>query len=133
MLGPGLGGGHGRYEGQFGLISDNLINLNVVLADGSAIKVNAKEHPDLWWAMQGAGHNFGMVTSFELKIHPRKISTWHYHNYLWSQDKLELVFKTLNTFHNKGKTPVLMGVNFGEISIHPEYSLTEVRAIFVTL
>jgi FAD/FMN-containing dehydrogenase len=49
MMGPGLGGGHGRYQGQYGLISDNLVNLNVVLADGSSIRVNETEHTDLWW------------------------------------------------------------------------------------
>lgn len=49
MMGPGLGGGHGRYQGLYGLISDNLVNLNLVLADGSTIRVNEAEHPDLWW------------------------------------------------------------------------------------
>lgn len=49
MMGPGLGGGHGRYQGLYGLISDNLINMNVVLADGSAVRVNATSNPDLWW------------------------------------------------------------------------------------
>lgn len=49
MMGPGLGGGHGRYQGLYGLISDNLVNLNLVLSDGSAIRVNATSHPDLWW------------------------------------------------------------------------------------
>lgn len=49
MMGPGLGGGHGRYQGLYGLISDNLVNLNVVLADGSEVRVNATTHSDLWW------------------------------------------------------------------------------------
>ncbi|PLB52313.1 FAD-binding domain-containing protein [Aspergillus steynii IBT 23096] len=113
MMGPGLGGGHGRYEGLYGLISDNLVNLNVVLADGSEIRVNNERHPDLFWAMQGAGHNFGIVTSFELKIYPRQVDSWHYHNYIWKQDQLETVFKELNKFHDNGNTPVLMGNNFG--------------------
>ena len=73
MMGPGLGGGHGRYQGLYGLISANLVNLNVVLADGSEVRVNETSHPDLWWGMQGAGHNFGIVTSFEMKIYPRKV------------------------------------------------------------
>ena len=49
LMGPGLGGGHGRYQGLYGLVSDNLVNLNVVLANGSSIRVNETENPDLWW------------------------------------------------------------------------------------
>ncbi|KAE8150125.1 FAD binding domain-containing protein [Aspergillus avenaceus] len=125
LLGPGLGGGHGRLEGQYGLVSDNFLNLNVVLADGSAIRVNETSHPDLWWAMQGAGHNFGIVTSFELKIHPRKVDTWHYHNYVWTGDKLEALFEQLNRFHGNGTTPVLMAVNFGDFVMNANVSTTE--------
>ncbi|KAK8070920.1 FAD-binding domain-containing protein [Apiospora hydei] len=109
FVGPALGGGHGRYQGLHGLASDNFINLNVVLADGSTIKVNKDSHSDLFWAMQGAGHNFGIVTSAESKIYRRKIDTWHYHNYVWSQDKLEILFERLNSFHKDGKTPPEMG------------------------
>lgn len=127
MMGPGLGGGHGRYEGLYGLISDNIVNLNVVLADGKKIRVNNKRHPDLFWAMQGAGHNFGIVTSFELKIYPRKVDSWHYHNYIWKQDQLETVFKELNKFHDNGNTPVLMGINFGLYMMDANVSDTEVR------
>jgi FAD/FMN-containing dehydrogenase len=125
--GAGLGGGHGRYEGQYGMMVDNFITLNVVLADGSTIQVSQKSHDDLFWAMKGAGHNFGVVTSLELAIHPRGSDTWHYHNYVWSQDQLEAVFEALNTFHGNGTTPVLMGVNFGQFSIDPSMSATDVR------
>ncbi|KAK1975703.1 hypothetical protein LZ30DRAFT_605026 [Colletotrichum cereale] len=113
MMGPGLGGGHGRHEGLYGMISDNIIQLNVVLANGDAVRVSKKSYSDLLWAMKGAGHNFGIVTSFELNIHPRGPSTWHYHSYIWRGDKLEEVFNAINKFHGKGNTPVDMPVNFG--------------------
>lgn len=71
MLDPSLGGGHGRYQGLYGLISDNFVRLNVVLANGTAIAVSNSSHADLLWAMKGAGHNFGVVTSFEFNIYPR--------------------------------------------------------------
>ncbi|KAI5854502.1 hypothetical protein GGS23DRAFT_590635 [Durotheca rogersii] len=125
LTGPALGGGHGRLEGLYGLVSDNIIHLNVVLADGSAIGVNASSHSDLYWAMQGAGHNFGIVTSLEMKIYPREVETWHYHNYIWTGDKLETVFEELNKFHGNGDTPARMGVNFGQISINTTISETE--------
>ena len=126
LLGPALGGGLGRYQGQYGLISDNFVSLNVVLANGTETIVSAKSNSDLFWAMKGAGHNFGIVTSAYIKIYPRKASTWHYHNYVWSQDKLEKVFGALNKFQGKGQIPALMGVNFGQFSIEPSISKTEV-------
>lgn len=128
LLGPGLGGGHGRYEGQYGLVLDNFLHLNVVLADGSEIAVSETENSDLFWAMKGAGHNFGIVTSAQLKIYPRKIDTWHIHSYYWSGDKLEEVFEAVNTFHKSanGTTPPLMGVEAGTVSMNSSVSETEV-------
>lgn len=126
MMGPGLGGGHGRHEGLYGLISDNIINLNVVLANGTAVRVNETSHPDLLWAMKGAGHNFGIVTSFELKIHPREVDTWHYHNYFFKGDKLEQLFTEANKFHGNGTTPVNMALNYAAFTIDPTISKTEV-------
>ncbi|OTA64767.1 FAD-binding domain-containing protein [Hypoxylon sp. EC38] len=113
MMGPGLGGGHGRLEGLYGMISDNFLQLNVVLANGTSIRVNKDSHADLLWGMKGAGHNFGIVTSFEMNIFPRGPDTWHYHNYIWRGDKLEDIFNALNVFHGNGSTPVNMTINFG--------------------
>tara|TARA_R110002003_G_scaffold96_10_gene7481 strand:+ start:23133 stop:24065 length:933 start_codon:yes stop_codon:yes gene_type:complete len=64
-----LGGGHGLLQGRYGLLSDQILALNVVLANATAIKVSNTSHPDLFWAMQGAGHNFGIVTSLDYKIY----------------------------------------------------------------
>ncbi|KAI1660859.1 FAD-binding domain-containing protein [Daldinia decipiens] len=117
--------GHGRYEGLYGLVADNIIHLNVVLADGSVISVNKTSHNDLLWAMKGAGHNFGIVTSFKLKIYPKKVETWHYHNYFWTQDKLETVFEELNKIQDHGKSPVLLGSSYGQIYMNQSLSKTE--------
>lgn len=100
--------------------------MNTVLADGTTVTVSETSHPDLFWAMKGAGHNFGIVTSMEVKVYPRDTFTWHYHDYYWSGDKLETVFERLNTFHGNGSTPVKMGVNFGSFTINPRFSNTSV-------
>ncbi|KAL4767675.1 hypothetical protein BDW60DRAFT_211750 [Aspergillus nidulans var. acristatus] len=115
VMGPGLGGGHGRLEGLYGMISDNILQLNLVLGNGTAITVNSTSHPDLFWAMRGAGHNFGIVTSFESKIYPRGPETWHYHNYIWAGEHLEVLFRALNALHRNGfgSTPVNMAQNWG--------------------
>lgn len=125
-MGPGLGGGHGRLEGLYGLVLDNIIHLNVVLADGSTIAVNETSHEDLFWGMRGAGHNFGIVTSFKIKIYPMKSTTWHWHNYYWTQDKLETVFEELNKIQDNGSTPALWGASYLQISFNRTISETEV-------
>ncbi|KAG9232703.1 hypothetical protein BJ875DRAFT_513893 [Amylocarpus encephaloides] len=62
-----LGGGHGWLQGHHGLVSDQFVSMKVVLANGSLITVDEKS--DLFWAMKGAGHNFGIVTSVTSKIY----------------------------------------------------------------
>lgn len=123
MVGPMLGGGHGRYQGLYGLLSDNVVNLDVVLADGSAVRANAtNSHADLFWAMRGAGHNFGIVTRFEMHIHPRSdLPDWYYHNYVFAGDKLEALFEALNALQNNGTTPPLMALNEGIFTVDPAF------------
>ena len=125
MMGPGLGGGHGRHEGLYGMISDNIRQVNLVLANGTPIRVNSTSYSDLLWGLKGAGHNFGIVTSFELNIYPRGPDTWHYHNYLWRGENLKTVFTALNAFHNNGSTPVNMTLNFGQFYMNASISETE--------
>lgn len=67
-----LGGGVGHLSRKYGLTIDNLLEADMVLADGSFVTVNAKQNTDLFWAIRGGGGNFGIITSFKFQAHPVK-------------------------------------------------------------
>ncbi|HUG15753.1 MAG TPA: FAD-binding oxidoreductase [Thermomicrobiales bacterium] len=70
VAGLTLHGGMGHLRRKHGLSIDNLLSVDIVTADGQLCTASATEHPDLFWAVRGAGSNFGVVTSFEFRLHP---------------------------------------------------------------
>jgi FAD/FMN-containing dehydrogenase len=70
IAGLTLHGGYGHLRRKFGLSIDNLLSAEIVTADGQVRTASATSHADLYWALRGAGSNFGVVTSFEFRAHP---------------------------------------------------------------
>jgi FAD/FMN-containing dehydrogenase len=70
IAGLTLGGGLGWQMARHGLASDNLLSVDIVTADGRLLTASASQHEDLFWAVRGGGGNFGIVTSFEYRLHP---------------------------------------------------------------
>jgi hypothetical protein len=83
---------------RYGLMADNLVSASLVLPNGTSINVSNDKHPDLFWAIRGAGHNFGIVTDFRYKIYDvtAENAIWSYEQLFYSLDELEEVLGVMN-------------------------------------
>jgi len=122
-----LGGGIGYLARKHGLTIDNLLEADMVLADGSFVTVNAKHHPDLFWAIRGGGGNFGIVTSFLFRAHEVDMvyggpTLWPIEKtkeiMLWYHDFLEKAPDELNGFI---ATMTIPGPPFPEALHHKKF------------
>ncbi|EEH43859.1 uncharacterized protein PADG_00148 [Paracoccidioides brasiliensis Pb18] len=91
-----LGGGYGWLSGRYGMVVDNLLSANLVLADGSVVTASSTENPDLFWAVRGAGHGFGIAVEFQYRCYEQKGEVFS-GLLTFTPDKLELVLDFLNS------------------------------------
>ena len=78
------------------MIADQFLSMNVVLANGDLKTIDNKS--DLWWGMQGAGHNFGVVTSVTSKVYDVTHYDWAIETIVFSGDKVEEVYDAVNKY-----------------------------------
>lgn len=96
-MGAALGGGYGNLMGLYGFSVDNILSMDVVLANGRAVTVTANQSTDLWWALRVAGPNFGIVTGAVMKAYPMPKAR----NVAWlgglyfTEDKIEAVVQAI--------------------------------------
>jgi FAD/FMN-containing dehydrogenase len=110
-----LGGGIGHLSRRFGLTIDNLLSVDVVLADGRFVSANARENEDLFWAVRGGGGNFGVVTSFEFKLHA--LHTVQAGPTLWPMEQATEVMKWYRDFI--GQAPTELNGFFAFLTVPP--------------
>jgi hypothetical protein len=94
-----VGGGIGHLSRKYGLTIDNLLEAEMVLADGSFVTVNSQQNNDLFWAIRGGGGNFGIVTTFTFQAHP--VTNVFGGPTLWPIEKTNEIMKWYHEFLNK--------------------------------
>ena len=110
-----LGGGTGYLTRKYGLTVDNLLEVDMVLADGSFATASKDSHPDLFWAVRGGGGNFGVVTSFLFQAHPAKMVFAG--PIFWDAKDAKKVMATYRDFI--GKAPEELGLFVGLKTVPP--------------
>jgi FAD/FMN-containing dehydrogenase len=113
VAGLTLGGGTGYLSRAYGLTIDNLIEADVVLADGRFITASENENADLFWALRGGGGNFGLVTSFLFKAHP--VKNVYAGPIFWEIKDAKKVMQAYRDFI--AKAPVELGIFVGLKSV----------------
>lgn len=131
---PMLGGGHGWLQGQHGLLTDNILSARVVLADGTAVTASPAVNSDLFWALRGAGHNFGIVISVEYRIfdvEPGQARVWAYEEYVFRQDKLEALFGWANELlrDDMGSPRPVELTHYGQFQFRPDVDAENVSTL----
>ncbi|HTP64741.1 MAG TPA: FAD-binding oxidoreductase [Geobacteraceae bacterium] len=96
VAGLTLGGGIGHLTRKCGLSIDNLLEADLVLADGSFVTASADRNPDLYWAIRGGGGNFGVVTSFLFRLHP--VDTVYAGPMFWDLDQASELMRWYRDF-----------------------------------
>ncbi|HZT28661.1 MAG TPA: FAD-binding oxidoreductase [Bryobacteraceae bacterium] len=96
VAGLTLGGGIGYLTRRFGLTIDNLLAVDMVLADSRFVTASTEENADLFWAVRGGGGNFGVVTSFEFRLH--SVNTVHFGPTFWPLDEAATVLRAWRDF-----------------------------------
>ncbi|PHH78649.1 hypothetical protein CDD80_6541 [Ophiocordyceps camponoti-rufipedis] len=101
VIAPLLGGGHSLLQGRYGFAADNLVSAEVVLADGSIVTASADENADLFWGLRGAGHNLGIVTAFDVRVHDDGEHGWTSAVLVFTHEKLEAFLGVWNELEDR--------------------------------
>lgn len=129
LLGATLGGGLGRLIGLYGMGVDQLLAVNYVDATGRSTKITPDANPDLWWAVTGAGPNFGIVTSAVYKSYPvaQANNTAWYGALVYDPSQLEAVIAVIDDLPLEPEMHVDFTFTGGELIVLPFYLGSEAQ------
>ncbi|KAK7991349.1 FAD-linked oxidoreductase chyH [Apiospora saccharicola] len=97
VLGISLGAGIGRLQGKYGYLNDNMVSVRLLLANGTIVEASDDVNPDLFWALRGAGHNFGIALEATYQVYPQQNEGQHYVvDFEFTLDKVESIFEAVN-------------------------------------
>ncbi|WP_395403889.1 FAD-binding oxidoreductase [Arthrobacter sp. UC242_113] len=119
IAGLTLGGGIGWLNGKYGLACDNVLEADVVTADGEMVTANGEQNEDLYWALRGGGGNFGVVTSLTYQLHP--VSTVLAGGLSFPPDQAREALRFYHGFASEAPDEVSMA---GSVSRHPDGGAT---------
>jgi FAD/FMN-containing dehydrogenase len=122
IAGLTLGGGMGLLARKYGLSCDNLRSVEIVTADGQVRTASATEHPDLFWAVRGAGRGLGVVTSFEFQLHPLGPEVMSA-TAMYPVEQADAVVRAWRDFTNRAPEEVMAELMFW--SVLPDLGLPE--------
>ncbi|KAI8949861.1 Glucooligosaccharide oxidase [Xylaria longipes] len=101
VLGVSLGAGIGRLQGKYGYLNDNMVSIRLLLANGTIIEASEDSNQDLFWAIRGAGHNFGIALEATYKVYPQRNNGKHFViDWEFEVDEVEGIFEALNSISN---------------------------------
>jgi FAD/FMN-containing dehydrogenase len=121
VVGYSLGGGIGWYARQLGMSTNSVLAVELVLADGTWVRADEHDNPDLFWAVRGGGGNFGIVTAMELRLFD--IETAYAGMLIWDQDHAERVLRTWAAWTDDA--PDCVSTSFRMLNLPPMPELPE--------
>lgn len=97
VMGISLGAGIGRLQGKYGYLNDNMVAIRLLLANGTIVTASEEENKDIFWAVRGAGHNFGIALEATFQVYPQENNGEYYVvDFEYELDRLEHLFKMVN-------------------------------------
>lgn len=117
-----LGGGMGRLMGKHGLMIDSLLRIKVALWNGTIVEASKTSHPDLFWSMRGAGHNFGVVLESTFKTYPDEGGMHYNADMVFTDSSIDAVLETTKEIIEAGLDPsvfFILGYLFDATAMKP--------------
>ncbi|KAL9085919.1 MAG: hypothetical protein Q9165_007402 [Trypethelium subeluteriae] len=97
VLGISLGAGIGRLQGKYGYLNDNMVSIRLLLANGTVVEASEDSNQDLFWALRGAGHNFGIALEATYQVYPQGNDGKHFIvDFEFELEKVEAIFEAIN-------------------------------------